>query len=69
GALIMLTVVGANRSFTPNLVMLSVIAAATSLTGIWFGGRVRGRMSEELFVRVFLIAFLFFGAAILLKAF
>lgn len=69
GALIMLSVVGVNKAFTPALVLLSSIAAVTSLFGIWLGGMARGRMPEAIFVKTFLVAFLFLGAGIFYRAF
>ena len=68
GALIMLTVVGVNAAFTLPLVVLSIIATITSLGGIWIGGMARGRLSEKMFVKVFLLAFLFLGAGIIYRA-
>ncbi len=69
GALIMLTVVGLNKTFTSALIVLTIIASITSLAGIWVGGKARGRMSEKVFVKTFLIAFLFLGAGIIYRAF
>ena len=69
GAFIMASVVGINGAFTPHLVLLTVVASATSLFGIWLGGMARGRIPEDIFVKVFLVAFLFLGAGIFYRAF
>lgn len=69
GALIMLTVVGINAAFTPTLIVLTVIATVTSLFGIWIGGMARGKLSEKMFVKLFLFAFLLLGAGIFYRAF
>jgi uncharacterized protein len=69
GAFIMASVVGINGAYTPKLVVLTVIASITSLFGIWLGGMARGRIPEDVFVKVFLVAFLFLGAGIFYRAF
>lgn len=69
GAGIMISVIGINGAYTPPLVVLTVIASILSLIGIWLGGMARGRMSEKVFVKTFLVAFLFLGAGIFYRAF
>ena len=69
GAFIMASVVGINGAFTTPLIVLTTIATITSLFGIWLGGQARGRMSERVFVKTFLVAFLFLGAGIFYRAF
>jgi len=67
GAAIMLTVLGFNQAFTPYLIALSAIATATSMVGIWLGALARGRMSEKVFAKVFLSAFLLLGLFIVYR--
>ena len=69
GALIMSSVVGINGAYTLPLIVLTTIASITSLFGIWLGGMARGRMSEQVFVKTFLVAFFFLGAGIFYRAF
>lgn len=68
GAAVMLLVIGFHGTFTPKLLTLTSIAIVTSLAGIWIGGKARGRMSEGIFMKVFLVAFLILGAAIIYRA-
>ena len=69
GAGIMVSVVGINGAYTQPLVVLTVIASVTSLFGVWEGGMARGKMSEKVFVKTFLIAFFILGAGIFYRAF
>ena len=69
GAFIMVSVVGINGAFTAPLVVLTAIATVTSLFGVWLGGLARGRMPERVFIKTFLVAFLFLGAGIFYRAF
>lgn len=68
GAVVMLAVLGVNDTYNLELVILSAIATVTSLVGIWFGTMARGRMSDTMFVNVFLVAFLFMGVFIIYRA-
>jgi uncharacterized membrane protein YfcA len=69
GAGIMVSVVGINGAYTRPLVVLTVIASVTSLFGVWLGGMARGKMSEKVFVKTFLVAFFILGAGIFYRAF
>lgn len=67
-ALVMLASVGARGALTPNVLAWTSIAIVTSLTGIWFGTKARGKLSERMFMQVFFVAFLLLGSFIVFKA-
>ncbi len=67
-AMVMLLALGVRGAFTTQIFVMSGTAIVTSLIGIWFGTKARGRMSERLFVNFFFTAFLIMGAFIVWKA-
>ena len=68
GALAMMISLGVRMAFTPAIMTMSGVAIVTSLTGIWFGTRARGKMSDKVFLNVFFVAFLLMGSFIVWKA-
>lgn len=68
GALAMMLALGVQAAFTMKIVTMSSVAIVTSLIGIWFGTKARGRMSDGFFLNLFFIAFLLMGSFIVWKA-
>jgi uncharacterized membrane protein YfcA len=68
GALVMMLALGVQAAFTPKIITMSAVAVVTSLIGIWFGTKARGKMSDGLFLNVFYVAFLLMGSFIVWKA-
>jgi uncharacterized membrane protein YfcA len=58
-----------NALLTAELGVLSAVGLVPAILGMVFGQRIRQRMSEEIFRRVFLIALVFLGAYIGVTAF
>ena len=68
GALALMLALGVQAAFTPKIMLMSAVAVVTSLIGIWFGTKARGKMSDGLFLNVFFVAFLVMGSFIVWKA-
>lgn len=56
-----------NGLMTGELLLWSVAALVPALAGVWCGGRLRQRLSEQRFRQVFLFAILLLGFTILLR--
>jgi uncharacterized protein len=50
---------------TPELMLLSLLALAPALLGLWLGARLRRRIAEERFRRVLYVALILLGAGII----
>ncbi len=58
-----------NNLLTKDLLILSFIAFFPACLGMWIGSRIRARISEELFRRLFFILMLLLGCYIVVRAF
>jgi len=58
---------GGSGELDPGRVMASALALLPALAGQWLGMRLRGRLSEAMFRRVFFTGLLVLGAAIAIR--
>jgi uncharacterized membrane protein YfcA len=59
---------GTNNLLSPDLATLSTLALVPAIAGMIVGQKIRGRLSEKLFQRVFFIALLLLGSYITVTA-